>query len=69
MGKAMNSQIVKATSTMETNARKNPNLNPYILVMTHEQIDQLGDILDDPFRTLTDLQKVLFIRGYRLIRI
>lgn len=69
MGKAMNSQIVKATSTMETNARKNPNLNPYILVMTHEQIDQLADILDDPFRTLTDLQKALFIRGYRLVKV
>ena len=46
-----------------------PTPSGHILVMTHEQIDQLGDILDDPFRSLTDLQKALFIRGYRLVRI
>lgn len=40
-----------------------------ILVMTHEQIDQLGDILDNPFLPLNDLQKALFMRGYRLIRV
>ena len=41
----------------------------HILVMTHEQIDQLGDILDNPFMPLNDLQKALFMRGYRLIRV
>ena len=41
----------------------------HILVMTHEQIDQLGDILDNPFLPLNDLQKALFMRGYRLIRV
>ena len=46
-----------------------PTPSEHILVMTHEQIDQLGDILDDPFRTLTDLQKALFIRGYRLVKV
>ena len=41
----------------------------HILVMTHEQIDQLGDILDDPFIPLNDLQKALFMRGFRLVRL
>ena len=41
----------------------------HILVMTHEQIAQLGDILDNPFMPLNDLQKALFMRGYRLIRV
>ena len=41
----------------------------HILVMTHEQIDQLGDILDNPFMPLNDLQKALFMRGFRLIRV
>ena len=46
-----------------------PTQNGHILVMTHEQIDQLGDILDNPFISLNDLQKALFMRGYRLIRV
>ena len=46
-----------------------PTPSGHILVMTHEQIDQLGDILDNPFLPLNDLQKALFIRGYRLIRV
>lgn len=62
---------------MNTPANKNslptvatkPAPSGHILVMTHEQIDQLGDILDNPFLPLNDLQKALFIRGYRLIRI
>ena len=41
----------------------------HILVMTHEQIAQLGNILDNPFLPLNDLQKALFMRGYRLIRV
>ena len=62
---------------MNTPANKNtllaldtkPTPNAHILVMTHEQIDQLGDILDNPFMPLNDLQKALFMRGYRLIRV
>jgi hypothetical protein len=46
-----------------------PSPSGHILVMTHEQIDQLGDILDNPFLPLNDLQKALFMRGYRLIRV
>ena len=46
-----------------------PTASGHILVMTHEQIDQLGDILDNPFLPLNDLQKALFMRGYRLIRV
>ncbi|EEV23928.1 hypothetical protein ENHAE0001_1569 [Enhydrobacter aerosaccus SK60] len=38
-----------------------PTPNAHILVMTHEQIDQLGDILDNPFLPLNDLQKALFM--------
>lgn len=47
----------------------NPTPSGHIVVMTHEQIDQLGDILDNPFLPLNDLQKALFMRGYRLIRV
>ena len=46
-----------------------PTQNGHILVMTHDEIDQLGDILDNPFLPLNDLQKALFMRGYRLIRV
>ena len=46
-----------------------PTPSGHILVMTHEQIDQLGDILDNPFMPLNDLQKALFMRGYRLIKL
>ena len=46
-----------------------PTLSGHILVMTQEQIDQLGDILDNPFIPLNDLQKALFMRGYRLVRV
>ena len=46
-----------------------PAPSGHILVMTHEQIAQLGDILDNPFLPLNDLQKALFMRGYRLVRI
>ena len=46
-----------------------PTQSGHILVMTHEQIDQLGDILDNPFMPLNDLQKALFMRGFRLIRV
>ena len=46
-----------------------PTSSGNILVMTHEQIDQQGDILDNPFMPLNDLQKALFMRGYRLIRV
>lgn len=46
-----------------------PTPSGHILVMTHEQIDQLGDILDNPFMPLNDLQKALFMRGYRLVRV
>ena len=62
---------------MNTPANKNtlpamdnkPTQNGHILVMTREEIDQLGDILDNPFLPLNDLQKALFMRGYRLIRV
>ena len=62
---------------MNTPANKNTlpaldtKLTPsgHILVMTHEQIAQLGNILDNPFLPLNDLQKALFMRGYRLIRV
>ena len=62
---------------MNTPANKNtlpaletkPTPSGHILVMTHEQIDQLGDILDNPFMPLNDIQKSLFMRGYRLIRV
>lgn len=46
-----------------------PTPSGHILVMTREEIDQLGDILDNPFIPLNDLQKALFMRGYRLVRI
>ena len=46
-----------------------PTASGHILVMTHEQIAQLGDILDNPFLPLNDLQKALFMRGYRLIKL
>ena len=46
-----------------------PAPSGHILVMTHDEINKLGDILDDPFIPLNDLQKALFIRGYRLIRV
>ena len=46
-----------------------PTASGHILVMTHGQIDQLSDILDNPFMLLNDLQKALFIRGYRLIKL
>lgn len=46
-----------------------PTPSGHILVMNHEQIDQLGDILDNPFLPLNDLQKALFMRGFRLIRV
>ncbi len=46
-----------------------PTQSGHILVMTHEQIDQLSDILDNPFLPLNDLQKALFMRGYRLIKL
>lgn len=46
-----------------------PTASGHILVMTHDEINKLGDILDNPFLPLNDLQKALFMRGYRLIRI
>ena len=46
-----------------------PNSSGHILVMTRDEIDQLGDILDNPFLPLNDLQKALFMRGYRLIKL
>ena len=46
-----------------------PTPSGHILVMTHEQIDQLGDILDNPFLPLNGLQKALFMRGFRLMRV
>lgn len=46
-----------------------PTQNGHIVVMTREQIDQLSDILDNPFLPLNDLQKALFMRGYRLMRV
>ena len=46
-----------------------PTPNGHIVVMTRDEIDQLGDILDNPFLPLNDLQKALFMRGYRLIRL
>ena len=62
---------------MNTPANKNtlpaldtkPTPSGHILVMTREEIDQLGDILDNPFLPLNDLQQALFMRGYRLIRV
>ena len=46
-----------------------PTPSGHILVMTREEIDQLCDILENPFLPLNDLQKALFMRGYRLIRL
>lgn len=46
-----------------------PTPSGHILVMTREELDQLSDILDNPFLPLNDLQKALFMRGYRLVRI
>lgn len=41
----------------------------HVLLMTREEIDPLGDILDDSFMQLNDLQKALFMLIYRLIRV
>lgn len=46
-----------------------PNPGGHILVMTRDEIDQLGDILDNPFLPLNDLQKALFMRGFKLVRV
>lgn len=62
---------------MNTPANKNtlpaldtkPTPGGHILVMTREELEQLGDILDDPFIQLNEQQKALFVRGYRLVRL
>lgn len=56
-------------NTLPATPTKLPTPSGHILIMTHEQIDQLGDILDNPFMPLNDLQKALFMRGYRLIKL
>ena len=53
---------------MPTKLPTKPTESGHILVMTRDEIDQLGDILDNPFMPLNDLQKALFMRGFRLIR-
>ena len=63
----MNTTPANKTTLPAMEAKPTPS--GHILVMTHEQIDQLGDILDNPFLPLNDLQKALFMRGYRLVRI
>ena len=65
-----NKNTLPATPTkLPTKLPTKPTPSGHILVMTHEQIDQLSDILDNPFMLLNDLQKALFMRGYRLIRV
>lgn len=41
----------------------------HIIVVTRDELESLADILDNPFLTLTDQQKALFVKGYRLVRI
>ncbi len=41
----------------------------HIIVVTRDELESLADILDNPFLTLTDRQKALFVKGYRLVRI
>ena len=41
----------------------------HVIVVTQDELNQLGDILDNPFLTLTDQQKALFTKGYRLTRL
>ena len=65
-----NKNTLPATPTkLPTKLPTKPTPSGHILVMTHDEIDQLGDILDNPFLPLNDLQKALFMRGYRLIKL
>lgn len=41
----------------------------HVIVVTQDELNQLGDILDNPFLPLNDLQKALFTKGYRLTRL
>lgn len=41
----------------------------HIIVVTSDELESLADILDNPFLTLTEQQKALFVKGYRLVRI
>ncbi len=41
----------------------------HVIVVTQDELNQLGDILDNPFIPLNDLQKALFTKGYRLTRL
>ena len=63
----MNSAPIKNDTLPAMDTKPTPS--GHILVMTRDEIDQLGDILDNPFIPLNDLQKALFMRGYRLVRI
>lgn len=61
-----NTKTLPATDTKPAQALPH---NGHIVVMTRDEIEQLGDILDNPFLPLNDLQKALFTRGYRLVRV
>ncbi len=41
----------------------------HIIVVTQDELKRLSDILDNPFLTLTEQQKELSTKGYRLIRL
>ena len=45
------------------------NQQSHIIVVTRDELDRLGDILDDPFITLNEQQKALSEKGYRLVKI
>ena len=66
---ANNDNLPAMPTKLATKLPTKPTESGHILVMTSEQIDQLGDILDNPFMLLNDLQKALFMRGFRLIRV
>lgn len=66
---ANNDNLPTTPTKLPTKLPTKPTPSGHILVMTHDEIDQLGDILDNPFISLNDLQKALFMRGFRLIRV
>ena len=57
------------TTTSDPKPAPNQGQLSHIIVVTRDELEQLGDILDNPFLTLTDQQKALFVKGYRLVKI
>lgn len=60
----MTTQQPKSRSNTPTHAPLS-----HIIVVTRDELESLADILDNPFLTLTDQQKALFVKGYRLVRL